>query len=272
MRFLGYALAALAAIYLVVAMAALIFQRKLLYIPDSTRISPVDAGLRDVSEVELKTSDGNTLIVWAAPATAGKPTLLYFHGNGGGLIDRRDRIQRFTNAGYGVFMLAYRSYSGSTGKPTEKAIIADAALAFDALVARGAPASDIVIYGESLGTGVAVQTAASRKPAAVILDAPYTSMIDAAKQHYPWLPVKPFLIDTYQSDQHIARVTSPLLVLHGARDRIVPVELGNKLFAQANEPKEMKVFERGGHVDLFNHGALETMNAFLTTHVKRGGK
>ncbi len=270
MKLLGYSLAALAALYLIVALAALVFQRKLLYVPDTARTSPSGAGLRGVSEVELETPDGQMLVVWAASAKPGKPTFLYFHGNAGGLIDRRERIQRFMEAGYGVFMLSYRSYSGSTGTPTESANIADATLAFDRLVQRGVPASDVVIYGESLGTGVAVQTAAARKPAAVILDAPYTSMIDAAKQHYAWLPVTPFLIDTYQSDEHIRNVSAPVLILHGARDDTVSIELGRKLFALANQPKDMTVFERGGHMDLYSYGALEAVNAFLAKHTKSG--
>lgn len=270
--FAAYIFAAMALIYVLVAVAAMIFQRRLLYIPDAARVSPREAGLTDVSEVEMKTPDGETLIVWAAPAKEGRPTLLYFHGNGGGLIDRRERIQRFTTAGYGLFMMSYRSYSGSTGAATEKANIADASLAFDTLVARGVRPSEIVIYGESLGTGVAVQTAAARKPGGVILDAPYTSMIAAAQQHYAWLPVKPFLIDTYRSDQHIANVTAPLLILHGALDGIVGADLGRKLFALANQPKDMVVFEQGNHTDLYNHGALQSVNDFVQKHIKPVGQ
>lgn len=271
LSFTAYIAAALVLIYALVAVTAMIFQRRLLYLPDTARISPQEAGLSGVSEIELKTPDGETLIVWAAPAKSGRPTLLYFHGNGGGLVDRRERIQRFMTAGYGVFMMSYRSYSGSTGAATEKANIADAALAFDTLVARGVPPSDIVIYGESLGTGVAVQTAAARKPGAVILDAPYTSMIAAAQQHYAWLPVKPFLSDTYRSDLYIAQVSAPLLILHGAMDGIISVDLGKKLFSQANQPKDMVVFEQGNHTDLYNHGALKSVNDFVQKHFKSGG-
>jgi hypothetical protein len=263
MGFVWKVAVAIAALYLAVALAAFAFQRKLLYRPDTQRNTPASLGLNSVEEVGLRTPDGETVLAWAAPAAPGRPTLLYFHGNGGGLIDRRERIQRFQAAGLGVFMFSYRGYSGSTGAPSEAANIADAKLAYDTLARRGVAPADIVIYGESLGTGVAVQVAAEKSCAAIVLDSPYLSMIDAARVHYPWLPVRPFLRDTYRTDLHIGRVKTPLLILHGERDGIIPVDQARRLFALANEPKTLKVFPQGGHVDLYSHGAMQTLMEFL---------
>ncbi|MDX2265669.1 MAG: alpha/beta fold hydrolase [Hyphomicrobiales bacterium] len=254
-----------ACLYLAVALAAFVFQRKLMYRPEPARVSPAAAGLRGVEEAELRTPDGETLIAWGAPARPGQPTLLYFHGNGGSLVDRRERIQRFQAAGLGVFMLSYRGYSGSTGAPSEAANVADAKLAFDTLAARGVAPADIVLYGESLGSGVAVQVAAERNAKAVILDGPFLSMLAAARYHYPALPVRPFLRDDYRSDLHIPRVSAPLLILHGARDAILPLDQAKELHALANEPKRLHVFPNGGHVDLYDHGAMTVVMEFLKT-------
>src|SRR5688572_6205879 len=173
---LGFVIFVLGA-YLVVAISLFVFQRRLIYPADPTRHLPAEAGLDTVREVSLKAADGETLVAWHAPARPGQPTLLYFHGNGGTLLVRAERIRRFLGDGLGVFMPAYRGYSGSTGSPSEAALIADAKLAHDYLIGMGLPPEQIVIYGESLGTGVAVQLAADRRAAGVVLDAPYSSLL-----------------------------------------------------------------------------------------------
>ncbi len=174
-----------------VAFACLITwnQRALIYHPDPTRTTPERSGLKGVLVLHLATPDGNTLVNWYAPAKRGQPTLLYFHGNGGGVGIRSQRMDDLQRRGYGVAMLSYRGYSGSTGSPSETTIIADARLAYDDLRQRGVPASDIVLFGESLGTGVATQPAARVPVAGLILDSPYTSLRDLAQGQFPWLPV-----------------------------------------------------------------------------------
>lgn len=256
-----------AALYIIAAGSLYMFQRRLIYFPDAEREAPADAGLSGVREVVLQTPDGERLIAWYSAATPGKPTLLYFHGNSGTLSDRADRIKRFAGGGYGVFMPSYRGYSGSTGSPSEEAIVADAHLAYDHLRGMGIAERAIVVYGESLGSGVAVRLASDRSVGAVILDAPYTSLPDVGKLLYPVMPVQTFMVDRFESKKHILTVRAPILIMHGAEDTVVPLTLGKALFEVAPQPKEMAVFRGAGHSDIYAFGAFPRMDEFLRTHV-----
>jgi fermentation-respiration switch protein FrsA (DUF1100 family) len=258
----------LAGVYVIAVMALFFIQRQLIYHPDPTRYIPANHRLTGVEEVILKTSDGESIVAWYSPPKPGKPTLLYFHGNAGGLLTRSDRISLFTDAGYGVFMAAYRGYSGSTGLPSEKAIIADAALAYDYLIKQGVPAERLLLYGESLGTGVAVQIAAAHSVAAMVLDSPYTSLVDVAKGVYPIVPVELLMVDRFDSKAYISRVHVPILIMHGEKDVVVPTKLSEKLFMAANEPKERVVIPEAEHSDIYNFGAFATLQRFLNAHLK----
>jgi fermentation-respiration switch protein FrsA (DUF1100 family) len=251
------------AAYVAVSAAAYFFQRSLIYFPDPTHVMPAEEDLDGVDEAKLSTPDGETLIAWQAAARPGRPTILYFHGNGGDLSMRGPRIQRFASAGYGTFMLAYRGYSGSTGSPSERANIADAQLAYDHLRKSGLAARDIFVYGESLGSGVATQVAATREVGGLILDAPFTSVPDVGKLIYPFLPVDHFTIDRYESKRHIAGVKAPILILHGTEDGVIPIEMGRALFRLAPEPKEMVELKGAGHSDIYKYGAFEPLRRFI---------
>ena len=255
---------ATAVAYGCVVLAAWLGQRRLMYFPDPSRVSPAAAGLTDVKEDMLDVTDGAKLVTWQAAARPGRPTLLYFHGNAGGLINRAGRFARYRAAGYGLFAVSYRGYSGSTGHPSESANISDAVLAYEALRRRGVEPEDIVVYGESLGSGVAVALAVQKKVGAVVLDAPYTSIVDIAAGQYPFLPVRALLTDRYESSKLIQRVTAPVLILHGTRDRIIPVEMGRSLHALAKEPKRLVIFPNGGHVDLDDHGAMQEVEKWVS--------
>lgn len=257
----------IAAVYIIAVGSIYGFQRRLIYFPDAEHESPSDAGLSGVREVVLQTPDGERLIAWSAPAAPGRPTLLYFHGNSGTLADRADRIKRFADDGYGVFMMSYRGFSGSTGSPSESAIIADAHLAYDHLRGMGIPERSIVAYGESLGSGVAVQLASDRTVGALVLDAPYTSLPDVGKLIYPYLPVQTFMVDRFESSKHVLKVRAPILIMHGTDDSVVPITLGKALFAVAPEPKEMAVLQGAGHSNIYSFGAFARMDAFLRAHV-----
>ena len=121
----------------------------------------------------------------------------------------------------------------------------------------------IIVWGESLGTGVAVALAAERQIGGLILDAPFSSAADIGASAYPFVPVRWFIKDSFRSDERIGRVTVPLLILHGEMDPIVPIRFGERLFALANEPKQMVRFPSGGHVNLDDHGAPDAVRAFL---------
>jgi hypothetical protein len=212
--------------------------------------------------VVLTSSDGERLIAWHVAPRGDRPVVLYFQGNAGGSNLRVDRFNRLTAEGNGLLALSYRGYGGSTGKPSEEGLIRDAQAAYDFARARY-PAKRIVLFGESLGTAVAVALAAGREIGALILDAPFTSAADVGASAYPFAPVRWLMKDTWRSDERIGRVSAPLLVLHGERDTIIPISFGERLFALAREPKRMVRFGNGGHVNLDEQGAAKVWKEFL---------
>ena len=211
-------------------------------------------GLAGVEERILKTPDGERLVAWYAKAKPGEPTLLYFHGNRGGLRERADRIRQFTSEGWGVYMMAYRGYAGSTGTPTEVGNVADARLAYGALLLeRRYPRGDHRLRRDCR-TNVGGPHGRRRRVGGLILEAPYTSIAKVGGQIYPYLPVDLLLIDRYDTDKIIAQVKVPILVIHGARDRTVPVGMGREIASLANEPKQLVVFPSAGHNNLYLDG------------------
>ncbi len=238
-------------------------QRKFIYFPEKNRTSPAAAGLANVEEISLATPDRETLIAWHSRAAHGRPTILYFHGNGGALRSRTERIMLMQQKGYGLFMLSYRGYGGSTGAPSEKKIIADALLSYQWLTDHGVSAHDIVLYGESLGTGVATQVAAARETSCVILEAPYTSLPDVARVAFSYLPTRLLMRDHFDSTQYVAKIDKPLLILHGSMDVVIPSAFGQKLFDLAASPKSIEIFPNGGHSDLYLHGAWGKITEFV---------
>lgn len=240
-----------------------VFQRSLQYFPDTVHTPPAQAGLPQAQAVTLRTGDGESVIAWHVPPRGDRPVVLYFHGNGGALNLRADRFSWLVADGYGLVALSYRGYGGSSGKPTETGFITDAQATYDFAAARY-PAKRLVLWGESLGTGVAIALAAERSIGGLILDAPFTSAADVGAAVYPFVPVRWFMKDPFRSDLRIGRVHAPLLVLHGARDAIVPIRFGERLFALANEPKRFVRLPMGNHVDLDDHGAIDAVKAFLS--------
>jgi uncharacterized protein len=268
-------LATLAAVAFALLLAAYFGQRRLMYFPDRTRTLPADVGLPSVREHIIDAPDGAKIVAWWATAKPGRPTLVYFHGNGGALAARQPRFERFMGEGWGVYMMAYRGYSGSTGSPTEADNVADALRAYDWITCQGV--TSIILYGESLGTGVATQVAALRPSIGLILDAPYTSTWEVGALRYPFLPVHLAMWDRYETRRYIRNVRVPVLVIHGVLDPVIPVAMGREVARLAHEPKTLVEFPRGGHIDLYINGneALPHVRAFvngLGNNRRSGGK
>ncbi len=240
-------------------------QRRLIYFPNPTRIAPALLDLTGVEERILKRPGGIQVIAWYGKAAPGQPTLLYFHGNAGNLAVRSERIAAYLKRGRGIYMMSYRGYSGSSGNPTEKNNVADAVAAYDDLRSLGVPADDIILYGESLGSGVAVQVAVQRKVGGIVLDAPFTSLVDAGRHHYPYLPVRVGLMDRYDSLARIEKVEAPLLVVHGGRDGVVPIEMGRRLYEAARGPKKFAAFPDAGHSDHHLFGSFQAIQNWIDT-------
>jgi pimeloyl-ACP methyl ester carboxylesterase len=240
---------ALAAIlvYAVILLVVYLKQRDLQYFPSHEGLTPEAAGLSNVEIVQLATSDGETLVNWYAPAQAGKPTVLFFHGNGGEISSRSERFAALQAQGFGVFFLSYRGYGASTGSPSEQGFLTDARTAYEWLNGKGIAPEQIVLIGESLGSGVAVQIAAERKVAALALEAPFTSAADVAGGIYWYLPVSVLMKDQFRSADFIGKVNVPLLIIYGDADTIVPPEQSRRLHEMANEPKEIEALAGAGH-------------------------
>jgi fermentation-respiration switch protein FrsA (DUF1100 family) len=238
-------------------------QRSFLFpVPTVVRTSPQQAGFGEAEEHVLDTADGEKVIVWHVPAKPGHPVVLYFHGNGDYLAGFFGRFRRLISDGTGVVALSYRGYAGSSGRPGERGLLMDAAAAYDFTAAHYGT-ERIVVWGFSLGTGVAVALAAEQKVARVILEAPYSSIADVAAAAFWFAPVRLVLRDPFRSDARIAGVKVPSLFMHGGRDATIPIRFGERLFALANEPKRFVRFPEGSHNDLDNFGAAETARRFV---------
>jgi fermentation-respiration switch protein FrsA (DUF1100 family) len=191
-----------------------------------------------------------------------------FHGNAGSLSRDRYRMPRLQDAGLGALLLSYRGYSGNAGSPTEEGLYADARAALDWLEESGVASASIVLYGISLGSGVATKMAAERDVGAVVLEAPYTSTVDVAAFRFPIVPVSWLMADRFESLARIGAVTEPLLVMHGDRDYVIPQRFGRQLYDAANEPKEGFWPSGVGHNDVFDNGGFATALDFIRRTMK----
>lgn len=252
--------------YLTVTVLLYAFQRKLMYHPEHNLPSPTDEGLQGVEALSIAGHDGINLHCWWAPPPEGGFTVLHFHGNAGDLTHRADRLKLLRNMGFGVLLAGYRYNGGSGGKPSEEAIIADARMVFDWL-ARHVPGDRIILYGESLGTGVALALAAEGRGRAVVLEAPYSSIVDVAASRYPLIPVRSLMKDSFDSMSRLQLVKVPVLILHGTDDRVIPIGFARRLKAFGGEQVVMHEYEGGGHTDLFDipEGAAADLAAFLNS-------
>jgi fermentation-respiration switch protein FrsA (DUF1100 family) len=253
----------IAGAYILITVYMYATQRSHQYFPGHQGLSASAVGLRGVEDVKLASTDGEALQGWYSPAQSCKPTILYLHGNGGEISDRAERFAAYQAEGFGVFFLSYRGYGASTGSPTEEGLVSDALAAYDWLIARSVKPDAIMLVGESLGSGVAVQLAAARPVKAMALEAPFASAANVAASVYWWLPVRLLMKDRFDSFAFIGKVKAPLLVTHGDLDGVVPLSEGQALFARANEPKEMVVVAGGTHGSIFSPDTwLHEMNFF----------
>jgi uncharacterized protein len=241
----------IAAVVLYGGFVALLYmaQRSLQYFPERGRTTPWTVGLTEAEEVVLDTADGERVIAWHVPPGGDHPVFLYFHGNGGSLRWRVERFRALTADGSGLVALSYRGYGGSSGRPTETGLIADAAAAYAFAIARY-PAVRIVLWGESLGSALAITPAAEKPVGNVVLEAPFTSAVDVGAQHYWFVPVRRFMKDQFRSDLRASKLTAPVLVVHGENDDVVPITLGKRLYGLIQAPKYFESVAGGGHNDL----------------------
>ena len=259
-----------AAIYLFVVIAIFIFQRHLEYFPYSAPMdAPKDAGVPEMSPVHVTTTDGLDLVAWfAPPKKKNGDIVVLFHGNAGNIEMRSNKARLLLDHGYGVFLSEYRGFGGNPGDPSEQGLYEDGRAALKWLENKGYKKSQLVIYGESVGTGIAVQMALELQPKYLILEAPFTSAADVAKDAYHHLlPVDLLMHDRYDSIDKIAKIKTSLLIIHGTADSVVPTKFGIQLFKAASQPKRLLLVHDANHWNLYNYGAGERIADWLDKQV-----
>ena len=239
----------IAVFYGLAVLLLFVFQRKVMYIPSKAIEAPERYGLRDVHSLTVPSSDGIQLQLWYIKAKTNFPTVLYFHGNAGHIGDRAAIFHALSEQGFGVLALSYRGYGGSSGEPSESGIYDDARAAIGFLQTQHISLKQIMLFGESLGTGVATQMATEFDVGALILQAPYLSVAGRAAEIYYYVPVKWLIHDKFESIHKITKVKAPLLLFHGERDTVIPIRHGRELFAAATSPKRAFFMPNVAHND-----------------------
>lgn len=256
---------AVLALYLVAMAALYVLQGRLLFA--SWASLPPDFKTLPGREL-LEEAAAGSVRYWLAPPQGDKPVIVFFHGNAAHALNGMFRAEYLGRLGYGVVLAEYRGYGGNTGTPDEQAVYADSELILRNVMARW-PGRGIILYGESLGTGVAVEMAMRVQASAVVLEAPYTSIVDVARGRYPIFPVGLLVRNRFESLGKIARIDAPLLVLHGDKDNIVPFWMGQALVERAEAPKKFIAVKGAGHNNLHQFGILNEIAAFIAAQPVR---
>ena len=252
-------------IYLLIIAFMYFNQRNLLYHPSENNYTN-DTIEFTFEEVSIPTPTGIKIKGWFHKKDLNqKKTLVFFHGNAGDLSNRIHKLNLIKNFDINFLIVAYRGFSGNEGKPTEKGLYEDAKSTLNWLSKKKITDDKIIIYGESLGTGVSIEVTQNKRYAGLILESPFTSMVDAAKFYYPYLPVSLILKDKYESLKKLKNIKIPILVIHGKKDRIVPFKMGKVVFERANEPKYSYFPEDDDHMMEYNENLLKILNKFFNS-------
>lgn len=261
-------------VFVYVSFCAILFfmQRKLIYFPDKKRpVAPENTVIANV-----KTEDGLDLQGWYFPPRESRPVIVFFHGNAANIFLRQQKVNEYLDAGYGVLLAEYRGFGGNPGDISEQGFYLDAKAYVKWLLDQKAlDPSALIIYGESIGGGVAVEVAANlsregRSPLALVLEVPFTSLLDMARLYYPFVPVDFLLKDRFMNGEKIGDVRAPLLVVNGDRDEVIPYQQGQKLFEMAGEPKKYVQIPGGDHNSLHRKGLQKHVLEFLAGIIPDG--
>jgi uncharacterized protein len=253
------------AFYFFLLISTYLFQRQLLYHPSENNYYGDKISV-SIEKVKITTKDQIELISWHHNKNINNyKTILFLHGNAGTLQNRIHKINHFENMNINFLIVAWRGFSGNKGKPTEEGLYEDAKSAIRWLKNKGVKEKNIIIYGESLGTGIATEISQNKNFAGIILESPFTSMVDAGKDKYPYLPVKLLLKDKYESVKKIKNIKIPILIMHGKLDKIVPFHMGEKMYQRANDPKYTYFTEYDDHMMEYNDKMINTLKNFINS-------
>jgi pimeloyl-ACP methyl ester carboxylesterase len=265
-KILATPLVTLLIVYLVICAAMWLFQRSMIYVPDVGARPPSAYGLQSVEKIGLDTPDGEKLEAWSWKGDPGKPVIAFFHGNAGNLSHRAITFRMFQALGLGFVALDYRGFGNSTGQSSEAALYRDAEQVLAYINEKfGVKDLKIVLYGESLGSGVVTEMATRRPFAGVVLQSPYTSVAAAAKRRFFWLPVDLLLTERFSNIDRIDRINAPLLVIHGRDDELFPVDMAETLVEKARSPKTGVYLANTGHNDLDIRDIADHLNPFVAS-------
>ena len=263
MKYIYLLILSLLAAYILVLIYIYINQRNLLYHPEDNSYLE-DKIEFNHEEIWIKTEKDIKLKSWLIKKDLKKyKTLIFFHGNAGNLFNRVHKLNELNKLDVNILIISWRGFSGNLGKPTEKNLYIDAKLSVQWLNNLGVTNDKIILYGESLGTGVAVELGQNNTFNSIILESPFTSIAKTAKIYYPYLPINLLLKDRYDSIDKINKITKPVLIMHGMKDNIVPQEMGVKLFEKANQPKYSYFPKNDDHMMNFNEELLDTIKVFI---------
>jgi fermentation-respiration switch protein FrsA (DUF1100 family) len=250
-------------IYALVLILLFISQRSLMYHPQENNYFG-DKLEVDIEKVNITTSDNINLLGWFHKKNLKKfKTIVYFHGNAGKLENRIHKLNHFKDMDINFLIIAWRGFSGNSGKPSERGLYDDGSSVILWLKNLGLKENDIVLYGESLGTGVAIEIAQSNNFAGLVLETPFTSMVEAVKNFYPYIPVALLLKDKYENQKKIKNINIPLLVMHGEADQIVPFWMGKKIYEIANQPKYSYFTKLDDHMMEYDEKLVFALNTFI---------
>jgi len=262
-RYLAIATGFAIALYLALAAFLYLRQDRLVFPADSVPVQDPASLMADTSLVTLHTSDGLALAAYYRAPGHERPVIVYLHGNAGSITTRAHRFALMTQGDTGLLAVEYRGYAGNPGKPSEAGLIRDAASAMRFLAAQGIAPDRIILYGESLGTHVALRTALDFRAAGLVLDAPYTSIADVAASRYPYMPVRMLLRNPFDTLSRIPGLKMPLLVMRTLQDKTVPPSESLAVFNAAPEPKQIWTTQQGSHSTLIENGGLAVLDRFI---------
>ena len=250
-------------IYFLILVFLYFYQRNLLYHPNENNYSEDKISV-EIKKVKISTSDNIELVGWYHEKNLKKyKTLIYFHGNAGSLENRIHKLNHFQDMNINFLIIAWRGFSGNNGKPSEEGLYLDGNSAINWLIKKGVAEKNLILYGESLGTGVATHLAQKRNFGGVILETPFTSMVDAAKKFYPYIPVNFLLKDKFENYKKVKNINSPILVMHGEIDQIVPFSMGKKIYEIANEPKYSYFTKYDNHMMEYDDKLVLALKSFF---------
>jgi uncharacterized protein len=270
MQALKWIAATAAATYLIVLIALFIFQRSFLYAPDRNPTTPANAGLTDFAQIRVEAKPDALTSWWRAPVKADAPIILILHGNGGALVGRAKLYQGIAGKDLGLLAVGYPGYGGNLGAPSEQSLYQAAVANYDWLIAKGYKAEQIIVAGQSLGTGVAIWLAQTRPAAGLLLQSPYTSMVEMAAKQMPFAPAQLLLKDRFDSLSRIGQIKMPIAWIHGRDDTLIPLAMAKRLFDAAKAPKCSHIIPGAGHNDMPDKEVATFFRLNVETMVKKG--